>query len=271
MKPIIIPAKLTVKQLTYTDIKIAGYLFTLWKSGKYSSHVLPTSEEISKETGIPLITVKRSVAKLATITFYDETDGEYYPILITEGYVNKATGKRGRIYQIYIPGYGICRDPAEFTERRGGASATWGAIGGYFTITPEIQSLNLKLSEEICLSALAGLIKTNRNSKWVYHASSLTKAGILKGREKSISISLTSLRKRGYLIADDNDGFYKGYKNVVIECLGYEYAEETPETPYVHNFPIQESAKALSQREIIEMEKEETRRKRLQSVGGIYV
>lgn len=266
MKPIIIPVKLTVKQLTYTDIKIAGYLFTLWKSGKHSRHVLPTSESISKETGIPLPTVKRSVAKLATITFYDEVDGEYYPILIAESYVNKATGKRGRIYQIYIPGYGICRNPVEFTER-GGARGTLSSIGGYFTITPEIQSLNLNLSEEICLSALASLIKTNRNSKWVYHASSLTKSGILKGREKSISTSLTSLRKRGYLIADDNDGFYKGYKNVIIDCLGYEYIEESPETPYIHAQSTQENIKALSQRDIIEKEIEETRRNRLQRIG----
>lgn len=231
MEKIIIPNSFTSVRkengefIQYSSMKLLGYLFTNWKMKEFPWVYLPSIREMAKETGMDHKTVMKSLEEIKSVNVVDNHGDECQLLVVDQ-----------KKYRVAFPGYGYT-ESENFKKGDNGGEATIGGIGGYFTITKEIQALNLPAGQELVFAAMDNIIhspKYANKPNFIFNTRMFEKYGIFDGmKTERIRNIIRALKEKGLFNANVvRDRKYYGWKNIDLvkkENDPYEFLDDWTE------------------------------------------
>lgn len=177
-------------------IKVWSVLFTIWKYGKFDNMKMPTLKKLEKLVGLTDKPITRAINTLKGIRVKDRYQ-QSFPLLRVEA--KRIKGCVENVYTLAVPEFGELTDPSQFTQE-GGGSATMSYLGGYFTLTDEMQKLGLTINQEIVLATYASILEWEAYNYPVYNSATPKNTGYLECmKPEAIARAIRELNKLGYL------------------------------------------------------------------------
>lgn len=203
--------------ISYSSMKLLGYLFTKWKNGNFQERYLPSVRKTMADTGLSNVTIQKSLNELRSVRINDKY-GNSCSLLKIEDTVNKY-GEKTKIYRIAFPEHGY-EDPENFSQK-GGGDATLSVLGGYFTIDEDIQALNLPAGQELVLAAMANILSFSKDTKipdFLFNTSMFANYGKFEGMNREhLKKLIRGLRDKGIFKAEVvRKGKFWGWKNIEL-------------------------------------------------------
>lgn len=212
---IIVPRSITnIAGIDSFAIKLWSYLFTLWLGGQYDDYAIPTIKELESKLNMSHTTIEKAITNLQSIQVKDRF--QTFNKLLT--IKTKSIKERAvRVFELALPEYGKLTEPENFKKGDNGGEATISAIGGYFTITDDIQKLGFTVNRELILALLGHISKDERKLLYNY------KVAHVRGyfecmSDVSIESTMKRLKKDGYFEPSKpvKIGKYWGWESVSI-------------------------------------------------------
>lgn len=196
-------------------IKVWSVLFTLWKHGKYEDRVMPTTKELEKLVGLTDKPINDAIKVLQKIRVKDRYH-QSFPLLRMS--TKRINGSSQRVYTLAVPEYGELNDPSAFTQD-GGGSATMSSLGGYFTLTVEIQKAVSSIGDQVLAAALENVASSKAYNPDLYNYKTIHTLNMMKCMSDAALRSATKrLKKEGILVVSKAEqvGKYWGWADIAI-------------------------------------------------------